>query len=216
MTPDPTESVPLLWLASASPRRRALLRAAGLRFDVHPADIDEAFGVSEPPRDAVARLARAKALTVARLAPPGTLVLAADTAVAIQERILGKPRDPREAAEMLENLSGRIHRVWSGVALAARDGPLESFVCCSVVRFHALTTEAIEAYVASGEGLDKAGAYAIQGAGGRRLVAEWQGSFSNVVGLPLRETLEALARHGLRSAASPDEVERRIARQWGP
>ncbi len=217
------DQAPTLWLASASPRRRALLAAAGLRFEVRPADVEERVDEAEGPRGTAERLARLKAEAVAeRLASEGRagLVLGADTVVAMQQRVLGKPANRQAAAAMLWDLSGRTHQVWTGVAVVgvgsgAGTEVLESFVVCSAVRFAPLTESLVAAYVDSGEGLDKAGGYAIQGRLGRRLVVGFQGSFSNVVGLPLAETLAALARHGLRAPHDAVEVERAVQREAG-
>lgn len=175
-------------LASASPRRRQLLEQLGLTFSVHPADIDESVRPGEAPAAYVARLAAEKAVAVAS---PGRVVLAADTTVDLEGEIFGKPGDGLEAAAMLRRLSGRTHLVHTGVAVNA-----EVFVVCSEVRLIELTESAIEWYVSTGEPLDKAGAYAIQGAGGA-FVAAINGSFSGVVGLPLVETLAALRRAGV-------------------
>lgn len=177
-------------LASASPRRRQLLEQLGLTFSVHPADIDESVRPGEAPAAYVARLAAEKAAAVAG-AGPGLVVLAADTTVDLEGEIFGKPGDGLEAAAMLRRLSGRTHLVHTGVAVNA-----EVFVVCSEVRLIELTESAIEWYVSTGEPLDKAGAYAIQGAGGA-FVAAINGSFSGVVGLPLVETLAALRRAGV-------------------
>ncbi len=211
--PEPNVLAPKLLLASASPRRKALLHAAGLHFEVRPARIDERWHEAEAPAHCAERLASAKALAVAREADDATLILAADTVVALHRRILGKPQSREEAARMLRRLSGAVHQVFSGVALASSDGSVESFVTCSSVRFHPLSEEEITEYVASGEGADKAGGYAIQGRLGRKLVAGWRGSFTNVVGLPLAETLRALARHGVRIDVDPSDLERRIVQE---
>ena len=179
-------------LASASPRRRQLLEQLGLTFSVHPADIDESVRPGEAPAAYVARLAAEKAAAVAvAVAGPGLVVLAADTTVDLEGEIFGKPGDGLEAAAMLRRLSGRTHLVHTGVAVNA-----EVFVVRSEVRLIELTERAIEWYVGTGEPLDKAGAYAIQGAGGA-FVAAINGSFSGVVGLPLVETLAALRRAGV-------------------
>jgi septum formation protein len=181
-----------LVLASASPRRRQLLEQLGLAFEVKPTGADESVRSGEGPRAYVERIAREKAAAGAT-ASPDALILAADTAVVLGERILGKPANREEAKEMLETLSGREHRVITGVALAGpvRDG-------CAVetrVTFRRLSAAEIAWYVATGEPLDKAGAYAVQGAGGA-WVERIDGSVSNVVGLPLAETLGLLAGVG--------------------
>lgn len=185
---------PRLVLASQSPRRRELLLQLGLAFEVLPAHTDEAVLDGEPPRDYVLRVAREKARAV-----PGEVVLAADTAVVLGGAILGKPEGPDDARRMLRALSGSRHEVLTGVCVRrAGGGPaveLERIVSTEVV-FAPLSGPAIEWYVATGEPLDKAGAYAIQGAGGA-FVAEIRGSVSNVVGLPLVETAALLARAGI-------------------
>jgi septum formation protein len=183
-----------LVLASASPRRRELLGQLGLRFDVSAADIDETPYPGEAAGDYVLRLAREKARAVAARVP-GAWVLAADTTVALGGELLGKPRDAAEAREMLGRLSGRTHEVHTGVALAGP--PVEhALVVCSRVTFRALSAAEIAWYAGSGEPLDKAGSYAIQGKGGF-LVASVEGSPTNVIGLPLGETLELLGRAGI-------------------
>jgi septum formation protein len=186
-----------LVLASGSPRRRELLERLGLSFDVLPADVDESPRQGEEPRGYVLRLAREKAERVAeRLAGrrPSTVVLAADTAVVLGEEILGKPGDGCEAEAILSRLSGNDHRVLTGVAVAQAAG-VEGTVVETRVRFRVLSAEEIRWYVATGEPLDKAGAYGIQGVGGA-FVRAIEGSASNVVGLPLVETLELLGAAG--------------------
>jgi septum formation protein len=171
---------PRLVLASASPRRADLLAGVGLRFAVRPSHIDESPRPGEAPAAMVERLAREKALAVSR---PGELTLGADTTVVIDGESLGKPADEMAAAAMLRRLAGREHRVLTGVAVA--EGPaVVSGVEVSRVVFAALDDEEIDWYVATGEPLDKAGAYAIQGRGGL-LVTSIGGNYSNVVGLPL-------------------------------
>jgi septum formation protein len=183
-----------LVLASASPRRRDLLSAVGLRFTVVPADIDETPFAAEEPLAYVERLAVEKARAV-----DGEVVLAADTTVAIDGRILGKPRDRADAAAMLRSLRGRTHAVHTGVALR-RGGQVASAVVTSEVTFAPVTDAWIEWYVATGEPLDKAGAYAVQGAGGL-FVAAVEGSPSNVVGLPLHLIAVLARRLGVDLAA---------------
>jgi septum formation protein len=190
---------PRLVLASASPRRSALLERAGLAFEVWPAGVDESARPDEPPEALVERLALAKARAVAeRLGGgPGRLVLGSDTVVVLGEAVLGKPRDPDHAVALLSSLVGRTHRVLSGVALVESDGPLTaSFAVESRVRMRAAGEDEIRAYVATGEPLDKAGAYAVQGRG-RRFVTAIEGSESNVIGLPLGPTLALLSEAGL-------------------
>lgn len=194
-------------LASQSPRRIELMREAGYTCTVHPADIDETPRPGEHPLALVERLARAKAEAVAgAFAAPGEIVVAADTIVTIDGEILGKPRDAEDACRMLRLLSGRTHQVATGVCIARgagseeppsgapdSDAPhaIDSFVSVTDVSFYPLADEHIERYVATGEPMDKAGAYGIQGAGGRMLVRGIRGDYYNVVGLPIAE----LARH---------------------
>jgi septum formation protein len=190
----------MLVLASASPRRRELLARAGLAFEVVPADIDELARPGERPEALVERLAREKAAAVARrVGPaPSRLVLGSDTVVALDGDVLGKPRDAADAEALLARLVGRTHRVWTGVAVAASSAPtaLASRVVGSLVRMRAASADEIRRYVATGEPLDKAGAYALQGEG-RRFVLEVTGSETNVIGLPLDETLALLRDAGL-------------------
>ena len=175
---------PPLLLASASPRRLALLRALGLEPRVRPADVDEELLPGEDPHDAAERLARAKAAAVAATAPAGAVVLAADTIVVLDGAALGKPRDDEDARRMLRALRGRAHDVVTGVALA-RDGEVVSGRETTEVVFAPMTDEEVDAYVASGEPADKAGAYALQGLGGL-FVERISGTPSNVIGLPFR------------------------------
>lgn len=180
-------------LASASPRRKDLLAQLGLRFTVAAADIDETPFAGEIARNYVHRLAVEKARTVATR-HPDAWVLAADTTVALGSHLLGKPQDAAEAREMLTRLSGQAHEVFTGIAVAGR--AQASQVVRTQVTFRALSPEEIAWYADTGEPLDKAGAYAIQGKGGF-LVAGIDGSPSNVVGLPLAETLALLSQVGM-------------------
>ncbi len=183
-----------LILASGSPRRRAFLESLGLQFEVAPAELDETPLPAEAPRDYVRRLAAEKADAVGRRFPLAA-VLAADTTVVLEDQVLGKPEDAAEARRMLERLSGRSHRVLTGVALGgAAQGAV---VVETEVRFRVLEEAQLRWYLASGEPMDKAGAYAIQGLGGA-FVERITGSYSNVVGLPLVETLALLEQAGLR------------------
>jgi len=177
-----------LILASASPRRRELLAQAGLQFEVMPAHVPEDPLPGEEAIAYVTRLAREKAETVlAELAKKGgadgLAVLGADTTVTLDEEILGKPADAEDAARMLRRLSGRSHRVITGVALATARGT-EVAAEVTAVRFCTLSEEEIEAYVATGEPMDKAGAYAIQGRAAR-WIPRIEGCYFNVMGLPL-------------------------------
>jgi septum formation protein len=188
-----------LVLASASPRRRDLLAAAGLRFEVVPADVDERPQPGEAPAELAERLAREKALAVAaRLGrEPRRLVLGSDTLVVLEERVLGKPADAEEAVRWLRLLAGRVHRVLTGIAAVESDTlHVRSRHVESRVQLRSVELDEIRAYVATGEPLDKAGAYAIQGQGGR-FVCRVEGSHSNVIGLPVEETLALLREAGL-------------------
>jgi septum formation protein len=188
-------SVPYpLVLASASPRRQVLLAELGLTFLVDPADVDESAQPRESPRTYVTRLAQEKADEVSRR-HPGSVVLGADTTVALEGEILGKPRDAAEALAMLERLTGRTHHVWTAVATAGPHRAVEAVE--TRVTFAATPREALAFYAASGEPLDKAGAYALQGMGGF-LVERISGSHSNVIGLPLVQTLALLQAAGVR------------------
>jgi septum formation protein len=199
---------PRLVLASASPRRADLLAAIGTRFAVQPPDVDESTRPLEAAHDYVARLARAKATAVYA---PGTVVVAADTTVVLDDEIVGKPAGPGEARTMLTRLAGRAHEVVTGLAVATdpvpggidvilggRKGPsvLDSVVS-TTVWLADLTEADIDWYVATGEPLDKAGSYGIQGIGGM-FVHYLHGSYQNVVGLPLADLDELLADVGHR------------------
>ncbi len=170
-----------LVLASGSPRRSELLSAAGIDFTVRVADVDETLLPNELPRDYVVRLSREKALAVAA---DGELVLGADTTVVVLNEIIGKPRDAKDAERMLRLLSGKWHEVLTGVSLAS-NGKVTSEVAVTRVKFAKLNDQEIGWYVASGEPMDKAGAYGIQGYAAR-FVERIEGSYSNVVGLPVQ------------------------------
>lgn len=174
-----------LILASDSPRRKELLENAGIEFAVRSAQINEARLQGESAEDYVRRLAREKALSVARTAPPGTLVLGADTAVAAAGQIFEKPVDAADAARMLRLLSGGTHRVLTGVCIVRAPEKIEALKHeTTTVIFNPMTEEEIQRYVASGEPLDKAGAYGIQGLASK-FVRRVEGCFFNVVGLPV-------------------------------
>jgi len=181
--------VPRLVLASGSPRRHELLGQLGVEFTAVAPNIDETRRDHESPADYVRRLAIAKAEAV-----PGEVVIGADTCVELGGVILGKPVDGDDARRMLATLSGRSHHVHTGLAVRY-DGVTRADVCTTLVTFAALSAAQIEAYVATGEPLDKAGGYALQGAAGA-FVPFVRGSVSNVVGLPLH-TLAALLPEGL-------------------
>jgi septum formation protein len=182
-------------LASASPRRRELLRQLGLTFEVIPSKIEEDVKYGEEPCEHVLRLARLKAQEIAR-DQDSAVIIAADTIVVLGGEILGKPKDEEEAFEILSQLSGRVHRVFTGFCvLDASDGSEYSEAVESKVRFKHLSPEEIRGYIKTGEPMDKAGAYAVQGRGSY-MIKEIQGSYTNVVGLPLCELVEVLARIG--------------------
>jgi septum formation protein len=189
-------SSPALILASGSPRRRALLAALGLPYTVITSGADEALPPGLDPVEAARRLALRKAEAVAAGLESG-LVIGSDTDVALDDVILGKPADPADAARMLRLLRGRVHRVISGVAVIdatsreTRVGTVTTFVTMGDY-----TEDQIEDYAASGEPLDKAGAYAIQGIGSA-LVAGIEGCYNNVVGFPLCEVAALLGAFGL-------------------
>jgi septum formation protein len=170
-------------LASASPRRAELLRAAGIDFDIRPADIDEAIRPGEAPGDYVSRLAEAKARAVHERDGNRT-VLAADTAVVVDGQILGKPMDEADAGRMLRMLGGRTHEVLTAVSVFHPGQIVDTRVDTTTVEFAQLSESDIDWYVSSGEPMDKAGAYAVQGLASR-FVTRVEGSYSNVVGLPI-------------------------------
>jgi septum formation protein len=184
----------MLVLASSSPRRRQLLDMLGITHLVDPSDIPEVPEPGEPAERFAVRLARAKALQVASR-HPGAPVLGADTVVVLGRRVMGKPASPTEAARMLTDLGGRAHRVVTAVALA-RDGDVQDRCDVTRVWFRPLTAGMIEAYVATGEPLDKAGAYGVQGYGAV-LVERIEGDFFGVMGLPVRLVIELLEGAGL-------------------
>ena len=195
----------MLVLASASPRRQELLRNAGIAFTVCPSNIPELPRAGEIPRDCAQRLAREKAQAVLR-EQPGMLVLGADTIVVVDAEILGKPRDEADAMRMLRLLSGRTHQVTTGVclvgpALRTENQKLETGFEdtrseTTLVHMTALTDDDIHAYIASGEPMDKAGAYAIQGMASR-WIPRIEGDYFNVVGLPVALVQSMLREHGM-------------------
>ncbi len=187
-----------LILASRSPRRRYLLEQAGLTFAVIPSSFDEDSVQLANPADYVKILAEAKADAVARQFPD-SWVIGADTIVTIDQAILGKPGDPREARQMLKQLSGQTHCVYTGYAIVCKNQRCSiSDVVITDVQFKDLTDEEINWYIHTGEPFDKAGAYAIQGMG-TFLVRRINGSYTNVVGLPVCEVIESLIRMGVVS-----------------
>ncbi len=191
----PPAPIPALVLASTSPRRRELLARIGLTpARIAAPDIDETPLKGELPRAYVARLATGKALAVERAA--GEVVLAGDTTVAVGRRILEKPVDEADLRRMLGLLSGRRHHVWSGVCVVGADGRPRVRVADTIVAFKVLSPAEIDWYVESGEGMGKAGGYAIQGKA-EIFVRFLSGSHSNVVGLPLFETRALLSSAGV-------------------
>ncbi len=180
----------ILILASASPRRQELLREAGIPFQTHPAHIAEERLPGEAAVDYAKRLSCEKALAVARHLA-GRFVLGADTIVVADEDVLEKPRDHKDAARMLRLLSGRSHKVITGVSLVTPTGTIDTRTCTTQVVFRKLMEQEIQAYVSSNEPMDKAGAYAIQG-GAAHFADRTEGEYSNVVGLPLLLVAEML------------------------
>jgi len=193
-----------LVLASASPRRRELLARAGVRFEVTPSNVPEQQRPGESPAQLARRLASEKALAVARsLGPaPARFVLGADTIVVIDGDVLGKPDDGEHALALLRRLVGRRHLVLTAVALVTSDTLAERHALVeSAVHMRAADESELRAYVASGESLDKAGGYAAQGRG-RRLIEKIEGSETNVIGLPMEETLALLRAAGFAPGAA--------------
>jgi septum formation protein len=209
----------MIVLASASPRRQELLRNAGIPFVVHPADIDEKLLVGEAPQDCAQRLAREKAFAVFQ-SRPQDWVLGADTIVVVDGMVLGKPRDAADAARMLRLLSGRTHAVITGVCVV---GPLQSGQSAAdggskapstdndrravtaferiasettLVTMCEISDEEIRDYIATGEPMDKAGAYGIQGIASR-WISRIEGDYSNVVGLPVAQVYAMLRERGV-------------------
>jgi septum formation protein len=185
-----------LILASASPRRAEILRDAGLQFSVLSSAVDETPVPGETPHELVSRLALAKAELVAARALGPAIVIAADTVVTLESAVLGKPRTSEDARQMLEKLSGRTHSVLTGVVLIRLpDAERREFIETTQVHFTSIANEEIVKYLASGEPFDKAGAYAIQGLGGR-YIPRIDGCYFNVVGLPLARLCKELAELG--------------------
>lgn len=185
---------PSLILASASPRRRQLLRSIGLDFRIIPAHVDENYLAGESPAQHVRRLSTIKAMAVAQKYQKAW-VLGADTIVVIDETILGKPKNKAQAKNMLKTLSGREHKVFTGVTIAHRTLNIyEKKVVQSTVRFKTISTEEMNWYTACDEPYDKAGGYAVQGKGAI-FIKSIRGSYSNVIGLPLCEVVELLKKY---------------------
>ncbi len=190
---------PKVVLASASPRRVRLLEQLGVAYESAPVGIDETRAPSEAPEDYVVRLARCKAREAVRLRGTGLPVLAADTAVVLDGEVFGKPAGRAGAAKMLAALSGRTHRVLTGVALL-NGGEEDVCLDCSDVKFAEIGAECIETYLDTGEYRDKAGAYAIQGRAAA-FIERLEGSYSGVMGLPLFVVSRMLERGGLTERA---------------
>jgi septum formation protein len=183
-----------LILASSSPRRRELLRHAGFDFEVQPSHIIEAIQPGEQPEEFARRAACEKAMHVAASCPAGSLVLGADTVVVIDGETLGKPADLQDATRMLRLLSGRTHRVHTGICLVRAPDEVEALTHeTTLVTFRELDEEEIRGYVESGEPLDKAGAYAVQRLASK-FVTRISGCYSNVVGLPVARVYEILKK----------------------
>ena len=189
----------MLVLASASPRRQELLKAAGISFEVHPAHVPEIPYPDEPPRAFAERMARDKALAITAQRADD-YILGADTIVIVDHQILGKPRDSSDAARMLRLLSGRSHQVITAVCLLdpklKREAPIDVRSETTLVTMDALSEADISAYVANGEPMDKAGAYAIQGMASR-WIPRIEGDYANVVGLPVSLVFKMLKEHGV-------------------
>lgn len=183
-------------LASSSPRRRELLSGIGLAFEVIPSHVPEVHEEGEPPEVYVSRLSRSKAEAIATQ-HPGAWVIAADTTVILDDELLEKPVDRADAARMLATIAGRTHIVYTGVTLQKLNGDwCETSVAESEVRMLPLTAEDIDWYVETGEPMDKAGSYAVQGVGAM-FIDSIHGSYTNVVGLPLATLFQMLRRAGL-------------------
>lgn len=180
-----------LVLASASPRRREILNNLGYDFTVRPSNAEEIIDGNQTPAETVESLASQKAQSVALSAADDEIVLGADTVVVYDGKILGKPTDKKDAENMLHTLSGKIHEVYTGVCLADRNGVLNCFSVCTKVKFYPLSDDEITRYIDSGEPMDKAGSYGIQGKG-CYLIEGIEGDYFNVVGLPAARTARAL------------------------
>lgn len=178
-------------LASSSPRRRELLQTAGVEFEIHIKDVDESVPEGTPPADAAKMTAAKKAAAIAE-EYKNDIVIGADTIVVADGRILGKPKDKADAVNMLKMLSGIEHEVITGVCILCGDEQ-DSFAQISRVKFYELTDEEIEAYVSSGEPMDKAGSYGIQGLG-CTLVERIEGDYFNIVGLPVAEVCRRIKK----------------------
>ena len=194
MTEHHTPDAPTLYLASRSPRRRELLNQIAVRYQVVDVEIDESTRAGESAQDYVLRVARDKAIQAHKTLPASALVLAADTSVVLDGNILGKPENAEHALHMLRSLAGKTHRVLTGVALSATR--CEVCISSSSVQFRAASDDELRAYIATGEPMDKAGAYAIQGRAAV-FIEHLKGSYSGVMGLPLFEVARLLTNFGL-------------------
>jgi septum formation protein len=193
--------MPSLVLASSSPRRSTLLSDAGFQFEIAPPALAEKFDVAVTLRELTLWNAIRKGMSVAQTRP-NAVVIAADTLVALENKIIGKPSDLEEAAQILERLSGRTHEVCSAVLIYHQtSGRSAVFHDISRVRFHRLNRAMIKRYVAKVNSLDKAGAYAAQGTGAK-IIAKIDGSFTNVIGLPMEKMIATLAKFGIRPKKS--------------
>ena len=190
-------------LASQSPRRRELLNLVGIAHEVRPADIDESYLAGERPREHAERLARGKAAVIAAR-EPDAVIIGSDTIVVVDGDVLGKPAGDLDAVRMLARLAGRSHTVITAVAVAWR-GEIHSSVEEVGVTFHPLTRSEIDAYIATREPMDKAGAYGIQGYGAT-IVSRVDGDYFAVMGLPLQRLTRVLASLGIRYAFGPLEI----------
>ena len=186
-------------VASASPRRKEILSMGGFGFRIIPSDCDETIKEKLSPEETVKVLAERKALSVLEK-NENSVVLGCDTVVALGDEILGKPSDREDAFKMIKALSGKTHRVCTGVCIADKD-KIKSFVSVAEVEFYELSDEPAESYVATGECDDKAGAYGIQGLGGT-LVKSIKGDYYAIVGLPYAETVRVLSEFGIRGKIS--------------
>lgn len=193
-----------LILASTSPRRRELLASLGLEFEVRAPRFEEVSDPSLSPREEALEFAKAKARSL-RAEFPNALLIGSDTLIEFEGRKLGKPRDAADARAMLQSLAGKPHLIHTAVALVdAVDGREEAVLSHVKIRMNSATASEIEAYVATGEPLDKAGAYAIQGRG-RGLIAEVEGDFEAAVGLPTKDVLILLEKFGARISHGPEK-----------
>ena len=183
-----------LILASRSPRRSELLRSLGLEFEVSPSKVDEITDPKRTPEQNATNIARDKARWVARQ-NPGSYVLGADTMVVLDQEIIGQPTDEEDACRILSKLAGKQHRVITGVALISPENKEYETAVISTVSIKNVSENDIRSYIATGEPLDKAGAYAIQGEGSF-LVESWEGSYSNIVGLPLEALTDLFQQAG--------------------